>query len=329
MKIFVPNYRHTLPHINSEILAFMMAEIFREDLSKAIDHWSRLDKGIGTTNASDFFVTSVRDILRTTPPKSTLEPFLRRPHIVVHGGSKEGTEHSKDQLGDLAERTGKLVASNGFSLWYGGGSKGLMGRIIKGFADEVKKSDGRDDQYSLQIVPSEFVFGVKSATGMKASNEGLCESTDAAIIMPDFVTRLELLSSRCAAAITCPGGSGTLNEWSHILVHNKTGLRDIPLYTLNPLMKKSQKGYYDFLLAHMESTVEHGQESSLALDFITKGVRKTPEKIFEDLMLRLEQGHATPDQVYAEYCQDNHVKPGIPKQRKPSARGNKYALTNS
>ena len=327
MKIFVPAGRYVLLPQDPKKLSSIMVEVPYNDLGKINHHWKQTNMEGTPSGISDIFTPCVSETFKRNVIHGTFEPFLRRPHIVLHGGSKDGADHCKDQFAELAEAVGRLVAANGFCLWYGGSKEGLMGGFIKGFKDVLENNGPRDDQYSVQVLPSGFVFAGERAHGMRASNEGLSHNTDAAIIVPDFVTRLELLSSRSAAAITCPGGSGTLNEWSHVLVHDKTGLRDIPLYTLNPLMGGSQEGYYDFLLAFMEKTVEHGLESGPALDFITRGIRQTPEQIFKDLMQRLERSNALPDQVYKAYCEKNSVKPWEAKKMKRTARSDKYSFS--
>ncbi len=167
----------------------------------------------------------------------------------------------------------------------------------------------------IQIIPSEFVRGVESINGLCPANEGLCRATDAAIVMPDFMTRRELLDSRCVAAITCPGGTGSLDEWSDILAHIKTGLRGLRLYTINPHIEALGYGYYDPLRRAVQSFVNCGFESPTTLDHVH--FMETAARAFEDLMPKLRQEGQTPDQTYAAYCERHNVAPGVPKGKRP------------
>ncbi len=296
----------------------MLVEIDERDLKNVIAYWRALDKMAEFQSVADFFVRNIKEVCERSPQKQTLEPFLRRPHITAHAGAKNGAEHCRDTVREAAYSTGRLVAFHGFNLWYGGGQEGLMGCLIQGFNDELKQIERKPDQYSVQIIPSEFVLGVTSTNGLHPVNEGLCNVTDAAIVMPDFVTRRELLDSRCVAAITCPGGTGSLDEWSDMVVHIKTGLRHMHLYTLNPYIDALGCGYYDQLRLAVQSFVRCGLESQTTFDHIH--FKETAEGVFGDLMPKLRERSLAPDQVYAAYCDRHRVSPwGIPKGKKRAA----------
>ncbi len=325
MKIFVLDDRFYSPHKNSEILASMVVEIRKNILGMIIDHWQQLDKEAPSLDASNLSSTSIQKRFKNTSSPNTFEQFLRRPYIVVHAGSHIGAEHCP-QIRKDAREAGALVAAHGFSLLYGGGAGGLMGLVLEGFIEEMNKRGRRPDQYSVQVLPSEFVFGVRNPNGMRPANEGLCDITDAALILPDFAARRFLLNNCGVAAITCPGGIGSVDEGTDVLVHEKTGLGNIPLYFLNTYVEKAEKGFYQPLLDQLRLAVDCGLEEASFLEIVMNRVKKTPKKIFEDLMPKLEQVQALPDQVYQAYCQINGVKEGKAKTPRRTARSNKYRL---
>ncbi|MGB9152064.1 MAG: LOG family protein [Alphaproteobacteria bacterium] len=316
MKIFVPKFRHHMPHMDPEILTSMFVEINRKALDGVLDHWEKMDSVSSPMAPAEFFSAHVKDVCARKPKKNTLEPFLRRPHVTLHGGSKEGSGVGRDIFIEGAYKSGYIAAQNGFNMWYGGGDTGLMGQFANGFNDAIKIHGRLPDQYLIQIIPSQFVRGVKSIGGLKPANEGLCDITDAAIIMPDFDTRLHLLNSRCAAAVTNPGGSGSLEELAGIMRLIKTGLKETLLYISNPhIPDKYYDGYYDLLKLHVERTVERGLENPGLLARVH--YKATVEEIYQDLMLKLAATNATPNEVYAAYCTQNRARPGIPKRKSP------------
>ncbi len=129
----------------------MLIEVDERDLPRVIDYWRAIDKVTEFVSVREFFLTNTKDVCEHRPQKNTLEPFLRRPHITAHAGAKEGAEHCRDIVREVTYDTGRLIASHGFNLWYGGGSEGLMGCLIQGFNDELDRIGRKPDQYSIQI----------------------------------------------------------------------------------------------------------------------------------------------------------------------------------
>ncbi len=253
-----------------------------------------------------FFSAGAKQACSHPTSKNALEPYLRRPHITLHCGAKEGS----DQTGPLAKKimydAGVLVAQHGFNLWYGGGDVGLMGAAHKGFKDGIQHHR-YPDQYSVQICPAPFVYGVTSANGMRPANEGLAKNSDVAIVMPDFVTRRELLSSKCAAAFSGIGGVGTIDEITDILVHIKTGLRPTNIYILNPHVPELGRGYWDPFRDLIVGFIKCAFESPKTLDHVN--FKPSPEAAMQHLMEKLDTLSQNPHTVYQEYCRERDITP--------------------
>ena len=308
-----------MPHMDPEILTSMLVEINGKELDKILDFWEKMDGVSPRKSPAEFFGAHVKEVCAQKPKKYTLEPFLRRPHVTAHGGSKEGGGVSRDICMEGAHKSGYHAALNGFNLWYGGGQEGLMGQFAKGFNAAIREHGRRPDQYLIQIIPAPFVRSGKSGSALKPANEGLCDITDAAIIMPDFDTRLHLLNSRCVAAITNPGGSGSLEEAAGIMRLIKTGLKETHLYIFNPrIPDEFGGGYYDLLKLHIEHTVRRGLENPGLINRVY--YKENVEEIYRDLMVKLAETGATPDEVYAAHCARNRVSPGTPRKPGRHAR---------
>jgi predicted Rossmann-fold nucleotide-binding protein len=315
MKIFVPRYRHTTPSINSRILNEMFLEINELDLPEVIQSWGALDQ-LQNITPKAFFTTGAKDICAYPTSKNTLEPFLRRPHITLHCGAKEGSSETGPLANQLMYESGTLVARYGFNLWYGGGDAGLMGAAHKGFTDELQNRR-YPDQYSVQISPAPFVYGGASTNGLRPANEGLSMNSDAAIIMPDFVTRRELLSSKCAGAFSGIGAMGTIDEITDILVHVKTGLRPTNIYILNPFVPELHRGYWDPFRELIDGFIKTGFEKSSTLDHLN--FVPSPEDAMKHLMKKLDAVGQNPHIVYQEYCREMKIVPP-PTQIHPAPR---------
>jgi predicted Rossmann-fold nucleotide-binding protein len=289
----------------------MLVSINAEDLHDVVEFWRSMDNMVGERSIKKFFKTSVEDICSHPIQKRTFELFQRRPHITGHAGSKSGSNICADIVQECAYQTGWLSAQHGFNFWYGGGDSGLMGKMYQGFAEYITQNDAQPDQYCIQIIPAAFALPREKAEGqLRPANEGLTAKTDGAIIMPDFVTRRELLDYRPIAAISNPGGTGSIDEWTDMVVLTKTGLRDIAHYTLNPFIPALGRGYYDLLREMVTQFVQCGLENPdlpEKLKFVP-----TAAEAFKDLNKNLAARNALPNQVYNNYCERTGAKAGIP-----------------
>lgn len=306
----------------------MLVEITEEDLREnVIPFWQKIDAKTNFKNIDRVFNQNIKRICGTGPCKDTLEPFLRRQHLVIHAGSAYGSDSCRDVVRKATFDTAFLAAKYGFNIWYGGGKSGLMGEIAHGFDAGIEEFGRLPDQYSIQIIPADFVLGVKSANGLRPKNEGLCDTTDAAIVMPDLATRRELLDSRCTAAITCPGGIGSLDEWTDVVTKIKTGIGGMLAYAVSPYIEEFNCSFYDPLKSCIDFTIKTG--------FLSDDIYKyskfvdSPQKVFEDMMPYLESKNITPNQVYTSYCKAHGIVATVPSKQNPYRTDSSCAQASS
>ncbi|KAJ2519681.1 hypothetical protein H4217_002526 [Coemansia sp. RSA 1939] len=134
---------------------------------------------------------------------------------------------------EAAEALGREITKAGYGLVYGGGGKGLMGRV----ANSVKNSGGD----VLGIMPRALT-----------SVEG-CDINIGRVVMVDSMhERKTMMSESATAFIALPGGLGTLEElleistWSLLSIHSK------------PVIVVNTNGYYSALGDLLDKAVESG-----------------------------------------------------------------------
>lgn len=150
--------------------------------------------------------------------------------VVVYCGSKSGIHPS---YVDTARSLGKLLAERGMTLVYGGGKIGLMGVV----SDSVMTAGGT-------------VIGVitKQLNAIEVGSTSITEL----IVVETMHDRKRLMCERAEGSIILPGAYGTLDElfefvtWTQLDIHNK------PCGILNV------NGFYDHLIAHINSLVREG-----------------------------------------------------------------------
>ncbi|KAJ1561275.1 hypothetical protein HK405_004409, partial [Cladochytrium tenue] len=149
--------------------------------------------------------------------------------VCVFCGSSEGNDPAYSKA---ADDLAAALVSRGIELVYGGGDRGLMGRIARA----VKAAGGK----VTGIIP-------KAMTAV----EGL--STDAdTVLVKDMHSRKALMNERSDGFIALPGGFGTFEEllemttWAQLSIHSK------PVGVLNI------KGFYDPLAALVDRAVGDG-----------------------------------------------------------------------
>ena len=341
-KFFVPRYRHTAPPRNPsvQLMNAMFVKVDEADLPRIVEHWRQMDSGQWFSNLGEWFGKSARKICALPSEKHVIEPYLRRPHITIHGGSKPGKPEFREEFIAVTREMGRLVAINGFNLWTGGGGvdrgpigtitsgeiidNGLMSAMTTGFYQGIEEMGGPlPDQYCVHFIPAAFAFPLQNRIGLRPANEGLSHAADIVVIMPDFFTRREMLDGRCAAALTGLGGGGTLDEFTDIVTVNKTGQAEIPLYLLNLWIEARKKHFYSNLLAQFQDNIDMGMDNPEI--FRCFNVVTTPQKAFDHLIPHLEEKGKLPKQVYDRYCsligtEDNPVMPGIPRSRGDMAK---------
>jgi uncharacterized protein (TIGR00730 family) len=145
--------------------------------------------------------------------------------ICVFCGSNFG---SRPEYSTAAEQLGKLLASRGIALVYGGGKVGLVGKV----ADAVLSAGGK----ATGVIPQALVQ-------KEVGHEGLTELK----IVDSMHERKAVMAELADAFIALPGGFGTLDEFCEILTWAQLGLHRKPCGILNV------NGYYDhfsWLLDH-------------------------------------------------------------------------------
>lgn len=137
----------------------------------------------------------------------------------------------KESYFEAADRLGKILASNNLTLLYGGGHRGLMGKI----ADSVLESGG----LVTGIIP-EFMCEVEW------NHKGLTEL----ILVGTMHERKEMLLRMADAVVALPGGCGTFEELLEAITWKKLGLYTKPIVIVNT------DGYYDPLIEMLNRSVE-------------------------------------------------------------------------
>lgn len=132
-----------------------------------------------------------------------------------------------------AEEVGRLIASSGFTLVYGGGRVGLMGIV----ADACLEAGGQ----AIGIIP-------KALYERELGHTGLTEL----LVVGSMHERKALMSDKADAFLALPGGFGTLEELFEVVTWLQLGVHRKPCGILN------LAGYFDPLLALCDRAVGEG-----------------------------------------------------------------------
>jgi uncharacterized protein (TIGR00730 family) len=168
--------------------------------------------------------------------------------ICVYCGSRPGQDA---RFAHLAMAVGRWIGERGGQLVYGGGNAGLMGLV----ADAALAAGGR----VVGIIPHALVereFAKRECTELH--------------IVPNMHERKRLMAERSEAFLALPGGIGTLEEFFEVWTWRQLGYHDKPVGLLN------DGGYFDPLLAFLQSTVANGFMSDWQMDLIKVG-NEAPE----------------------------------------------------
>ncbi len=145
-------------------------------------------------------------------------------------------------LRTVARALGAGLAARGWLLVYGGASIGLMGEV----ADAALAGGGR-------------VEGVILDTFARVAHDRL----HALDTVGDMRSRKAALAHRGDAFVTLPGGFGTLEELSEILVERQLGFHAKPLVLVNV------DGFWNPLLALVERQIAAGLVRPAYRDLLT------------------------------------------------------------
>lgn len=141
---------------------------------------------------------------------------------------------SSDAADDLyrkdAASLGTSIGRGGHELVYGGGNIGSMGVLAEAATDSGARV--------VSVIPHFF------------NDQGLTYSaSDEILITDDMQQRRREMWQRADGAIALPGGYGTLEEFSEVLVLNQLDLIDKPIVLAN------LDGFWDSLLQQFEKMV--------------------------------------------------------------------------
>lgn len=128
-----------------------------------------------------------------------------------------------DKYFDIAARLGEAIASNGDTLLFGGGIRGLMGAT----ATAAHRHNGR----VVGIIPE--------ALNLKGV---VYETCDELVITRSLRERKAIMDERSDAFIALPGGFGTLEELLEIITLKQLKYHNKPIVILNC------EGFFDALL---------------------------------------------------------------------------------
>jgi len=131
---------------------------------------------------------------------------------------------------EAAHRLGVVLATNGFTIVYGGGAVGSMGALANGALSHAGRVVG--------VLP-------RFMADLEWGHTGLTELQ----LVEDMRTRKHVMLSRSQAAIALPGGSGTLEELLEAITLKRLGLY------LNPIVLVNTRGFFDPLIAQLENAV--------------------------------------------------------------------------
>ena len=132
-----------------------------------------------------------------------------------------------------AQELGRLMAAQGRTLVYGGSDRGYMGTVSTAALDGGARVIG--------IIPTLFSDEV-------INSQPRAET----ILVSSMQERKSLMMEKCDGFIALPGGIGTLDEVSEVLMTNQLGLSCKPMGLLNVC------GFFDPLLQQIQRMIADG-----------------------------------------------------------------------
>ena len=132
---------------------------------------------------------------------------------------------------DAAEAVGRLLASRGVGIVTGAGNLGLMNTV----ENAALEAGGR----VVGVIPEFMVREGWHHTGLSVL-----------IVTADMHERKQAIANITDGCIALPGGCGTLEELLEVITWKQLGLY------LNPIVILNLDGYYDALLAQLQTAVD-------------------------------------------------------------------------
>lgn len=162
----------------------------------------------------------------------------------------------RDEYYAAAAQMGQLLAGEGMRLVYGGGHRGLMGKI----ADSLLESGGE----VTGIMP-------RFMTEVEWNHTGVTEM----ILVDSMHERKEKMAAMADAVVALPGGCGTMEELLEVITWKRLGIFTKPIIICNT------NGYFDPLIEMLNRSVDE--------NFMREQhrymwqVAKTPEEVMSAL----------------------------------------------
>lgn len=178
-----------------------------------------------------------------------------RPRICVYCASRTGSDPVYAQI---AEEVGRLLVTSGNDLVYGGGHVGLMGVV----ADSVLDAGGA----VTGVIPKHLVRA-----------EEAHERVSDLRVVEDMAERKRVMFELSDAFLTLPGGIGTMEEMFEMLTWQYLGIHSKPVGLLNV------EGYYDHLIAFLDSALERGLLTARARSVLLVG--QDPGALIDSIVL--------------------------------------------
>jgi len=160
--------------------------------------------------------------------------------LCVYCGSRPGRLEAFTQT---AKAVGEWIGRHQGQLVYGGGNNGLMGIV----AAATQQAGGR----VVGIIPHAL-----------AEMELARDDCDEFHLVDNMHQRKHMMAERADAFLALPGGIGTFEEFFEVWTWRQLGYHNKPIGLLNV------DGYYDGLLAFMNTTVNDGFVSDWQMTLI-------------------------------------------------------------
>ncbi|MDB5870023.1 MAG: hypothetical protein JWP96_2355 [Polaromonas sp.] len=172
-------------------------------------------------------------------------PRMTKPafSLCVYCGSRPG---NSAEFAAMAREVGAWIGRHGGQLVYGGGHNGLMGIV----ADAALAAGAR----VIGVIPKALVEKEWAHTGCTELH-----------IVENMHERKRIMAEHADAFLALPGGIGTLEEFFEVWTWRQLGYHDKPVGLLN------MNGFYDSLLAFLNSAVTTGFMSEWQMGLIRSG----------------------------------------------------------
>jgi hypothetical protein len=155
---------------------------------------------------------------------------MKYDSLALYCGSSVGNNPAYAQE---AARFGEMCARKSLTLYYGGGSIGLMGAAANASLAHGGKVIG--------VAPDFFTKGEVLATNITEM-----------ILVKTMSERKQLLEERADAFVVFPGGYGTMDELFEMVTDAQLGMHFKPIAIYNYL------GFYDLLIKQLQKFMEEG-----------------------------------------------------------------------